>query len=103
MALKADGTVWAWGTNWAGQLGDGTNIDRATPVQVAGLMNVIGIDAGEFHTLALKADGTVWAWGNNDYGQLGDGTTTRRSIPVQVYELSGVIDDRWGRVSHAGT
>ena len=89
MALKSDGTVWAWGDNGYGQLGDGTTTDRTTPVQVSGLSGVTAIAAGCYHTVALKSDGTVWAWGYNGYGQLGDGTTTQRTTPVQVSGLYG--------------
>jgi len=84
LALRSDGTVWAWGCNKYGQLGDGTTKDRHTPVQVIGLNDVIAIAAGYYHSLALKSDGTVWAWGCNRYGQLGDGTTRERHKPVQV-------------------
>ncbi|MBI5561933.1 MAG: hypothetical protein HY894_03635, partial [Deltaproteobacteria bacterium] len=66
--LNADGTVWAWGANWYGQLGDGTTTDRLTPVQVSGLTGVVGVAAGYYHSLAVNADGTVWAWGYNDEG-----------------------------------
>jgi alpha-tubulin suppressor-like RCC1 family protein len=92
LALKNDGTVWAWGSNNWGQLGDGTTTQRNAPVQVRGLSGVQAIDAGHSHSLALKSDGTVWAWGKNDYGQLGDGTTTQRNVPVKVRRLSGVQD-----------
>jgi alpha-tubulin suppressor-like RCC1 family protein len=90
IALKSDGTVWAWGRNPYGQLGDGTVTDRNTPVQVTGpggvgfLSGVAAVAGGENHTIALKSNGTVWAWGRNQDGQLGDGTTTDRSTPVQV-------------------
>jgi hypothetical protein len=84
VALKIDGTVWAWGDNYFGQLGDGTTIGRLTPVQVSGLSGVIAISAGMQHTVAIKSDGTVWAWGYNGAGQLGDGTTIERRMPVQV-------------------
>jgi alpha-tubulin suppressor-like RCC1 family protein len=90
VALKSDGTVWAWGYNTYGQLGDGTNTNRITPVQVSGLSGVTAIAAGYYDTVALKSDGTVWAWGWNGYGQLGDGTATNRTTPVQVSGLSGV-------------
>lgn len=91
LVLKNDGTVWAWGANGNGQLGDGTDIDRITPVQVVGLSNIIAIGAGD-HSLALRSDGTVWAWGLNDHGQLGDGTTTNSWLPVPVGGgLNGVI------------
>ena len=100
VAVKADGTVWAWGDNGEGQLGDGTKTFRASPVQVSGLAGVISASAGRpgsNHTVALKSDGTVWAWGNNDAGQLGDGTLTSSSYPVQVSGLAGVVSVDVGR------
>ncbi|MHC5055214.1 MAG: RCC1 domain-containing protein [Planctomycetota bacterium] len=95
VALGTDGSVWAWGHNDRGQLGDGTRTSRATPVQVVGpggtgvLTGIQQIAAGYLHTVALKADGTVWAWGRNDCGQLGDGTTTNTETPVQVVGQGG--------------
>lgn len=89
IALKSDGTVWGWGSNYQGELGDGTTTSRTTPVQVSGIAGVIAIsEGGDEHTLALKSDGTVWAWGYNYSGQLGDGTTTNRTTPVQVSGLN---------------
>jgi len=82
VALKADGTVWDWGANSYGQLGDGTTTSRSFAVRAIGVANAIVVAAGQFHTLAVKMDGTVWAWGRNNYGQLGDGTTTDRYTPV---------------------
>ncbi len=90
LALLEDGTVWAWGANGNGQLGDGTTTASSLPVQVLGITNAIDIAAGEYHSLALLDDGTVWAWGANAYGQLGDGTTTSSSVPVQVQGLEGI-------------
>ena len=90
VALKSDGTVWTWGVNNYGQLGDGTTTDSPTPVQVLGLTDVTVVAAGGVQTAALKSDGTVWAWGSNVYGQLGDGTTTQSAIPVQASGLTGV-------------
>jgi alpha-tubulin suppressor-like RCC1 family protein len=90
MALRSDGTVWAWGSNAGGQLGDGTRTTRFTPVQVHGLSGVTAIGVGFFLSMALRSDGTMWAWGHNLWGQLGDGTTTTRLTPVQVRDLSGV-------------
>lgn len=86
LALKADGTVWSWGYNTYGQLGDGTRIDRNRPKQV--LEGVAEINASGLMSTAIKADGTLWTWGNNAYGQLGDGTRTDRISPVKI--LSGI-------------
>lgn len=91
LALKADGTVWAWGYNDHGQLGDGTITNRLTPVSVANLDTVTAISAGTGFSLALKSDGTVWAWGDNAAGQLGDGTTTNRQSPVKVGSITGAV------------
>ena len=92
--LKSDGTVWAAGYNWYGQLGDGTTTVRNNPLQVTnldgtGLSEMIGISAGQSHTVYLINDGTVWATGFNSTGQLGDGTTTNSSNPVQVTNEDG--------------
>jgi hypothetical protein len=91
LALRSDGTVWAWGNNGTGQLGDGTTTNRFTPVQVPGLNSVIAVAAGWARSLALRSDGTVWAWGENPFGQLGDGTTTEQHSPVQVSGLTSVV------------
>jgi alpha-tubulin suppressor-like RCC1 family protein/type II secretory pathway pseudopilin PulG len=98
LALKADGTVWAWGYNKYGQLGDGTTTNRSLPVQAKGLTGMVGIAAGDLHSLAVKQDGTVWAWGFNDCGQLGDGTTTDRLIPAQVPGVNDVVQVGGGLV-----
>ena len=93
MALKGDGTVWAWGSNNKGQLGDGTTTTRASPIQIPGFSGVTAIATGVNHTLAIKSDTattTVWAWGANGYGQLGDGTATDRLSPVPVTITGGV-------------
>jgi hypothetical protein len=84
VALKTDGSLWAWGRNEYGQLGDGTNRNRNSPVQVGTARDWTAIAAGLYHTVALRTDGTLWAWGRNEYGQLGDGTNTNRNSPVQV-------------------
>jgi alpha-tubulin suppressor-like RCC1 family protein len=94
IALLADGSLWAWGKNEYGQLGDGATTDRNTPVQVGIDKNWTAVSAGFNHTLAIKADGSLWAWGRNFYGQLGDGTYTDRNAPVQVG-----IDKDWTAVS----
>lgn len=84
VALKEDGTAWAWGRNNFGQLGDGTLSGSQVPVLVPGLVHTRSLAAGGVHTLALGGDGTVWSWGRNDFGQVGDGTSTNRLEPVQV-------------------
>ena len=91
LAVKSDGSVWAWGNNYYGQLGDGTTTQRLTPVPVSALTNVKAVAAGHRHSLALANDGRVWAWGYNVYGQLGDGTTTQRTTPVLVSGLTDVV------------
>ena len=88
LALKSDGTLWAWGGNSQGQLGDGTTTEHWTPVKV--LSDVKAITGGYDGTVALKTDGTVWVWGGNYFGQLGDGTKINRLTPVQVIGISNV-------------
>ncbi|WP_373231863.1 RCC1 domain-containing protein [Cohnella sp.] len=90
VALKEDGTVWSWGDNEYGQLGDGTNVSRNTPMQVKGISNVLAIANGAGHAIALKEDGTVWAWGRNLEGEFGDGSSQSSGIPKQVIGLSEV-------------
>jgi alpha-tubulin suppressor-like RCC1 family protein len=84
LALKSDGTVWAWGWNAYGQLGDGTTSLRTSPVPTTSLSNVVALAAGSRHNVALKSDGTVWTWGWNAFGQLGDGTADTSMVPIQV-------------------
>jgi alpha-tubulin suppressor-like RCC1 family protein len=91
LALKSDGTVWSWGYNELGQLGDGTIKNHVAPVQVVGLSAVVAVAAGVHHSLALKSDGTVWAWGANTFGQLGDGRARNQELPVQVFGLTGAV------------
>ena len=90
VVVRGDGTVWTWGSNDAGQLGDGTTTARAEPVRVAGLDGVAAVAAGAKHSLAVKADGSVWAWGSNEDGQLGDGETIGRADPGEVPGLFDV-------------
>ncbi len=94
VALRNDGSVWTWGANNNGQLGDGTTSNRLNPVLVKladglPLSGVRAIDAGDGYTVALKSDGTFWAWGFNMYAQLGDGTTINRLNPTPVNAAAG--------------
>ena len=89
LALKSDGTVWAWGLNSSGQLGNGTTTNQSYAVQVklvggAALTGIADIAAGANHSLARKTDGTLWAWGSNANGQLADGTTNPVSTSKQL-------------------
>jgi alpha-tubulin suppressor-like RCC1 family protein len=98
LALKTDGTVWAWGYNAWGQLGNNSTTNSSAPVQVSGLSSVIAITAGEGSSMALKSDGTVWAWGDNYYGELGNGSNTSSRVPVQVSGLTGIVAVSYGQV-----
>lgn len=92
LALKADGTIWEWGSNQ--HLGASSGIHpgaKFLPALIENISNVIAIAAGAQHSLALKSDGTVWAWGNNYWGQLGDGTNINTEFPVQV-----IVGYLWG-------
>ncbi|HRU45471.1 MAG TPA: chromosome condensation regulator RCC1, partial [Spirochaetota bacterium] len=94
VAIKSNKTLWAWGYNGSGQLGDGTTGNKSSPVQIGSSTDWASVSCGGSHTVALKSNKTLWAWGNNGSGQLGDGTTTNKSSPVQI----GVSTD-WARVS----
>jgi len=92
LALKSDGTVWAWGWNGSGQLGLGDTTQRLVPIQIPAFSNVVAIAAGTSHSVAIKSDGTVWIWGANNVGQLGtsESSSTVRTSPFQISSLSGV-------------
>jgi alpha-tubulin suppressor-like RCC1 family protein len=97
LAITTDGTLWAWGKNDLGQLGDGTNINKNTPVRIGTESNWSKICAGADFTIAIKTDGTLWAWGNNLNGQLGDGTNTNKNVPTRIGTSTN-----WSEIS-AGT
>jgi len=85
LAIKTDGTLWSWGRNEAGRLGQGDTIYRSSPVQVGALTDWASVALGFRSGHGIKTDGTLWSWGHNgNYGQLGDGTLISRSSPIQV-------------------
>jgi alpha-tubulin suppressor-like RCC1 family protein len=93
-AIRLGGSLFSWGSNGFGQLGDGTIISRSSPVQV-GTSSWNQVSSGTGHVLAIRSGGSLFTWGNNNNGQLGSGTITLRSSPVQVGSSS------WTQVSAA--
>ncbi|HRQ86808.1 MAG TPA: RCC1 repeat-containing protein, partial [Candidatus Saccharibacteria bacterium] len=92
----ADGEVYCWGSNWSGQLGDGTNDDSNVPVAVStdGVLagkTVTSISAGQSQTCAI-ADGKAYCWGENWNGELGNGTNDHSSVPMAVVADGALAD-----------
>ena len=88
-AIKTDGTLWAWGRNNNGQVGDGTTVHRSSPVQVGALTNWSYVSVSGYHTHATKTDGTFWSWGVAGQGRLGDNQAlSARSSPIQIGSLT---------------
>jgi alpha-tubulin suppressor-like RCC1 family protein len=91
IVLASDGTVWAFGDNSRGQLGDGSSTSRSQPARVVGLSHVSAIAAGPAFSLALRDDGTVWAWGSNACGELAQPElSSMNPLPVQVLDVGGL-------------
>ena len=90
VALISDGTVYCWGLNSSGQLGDGTLTNHNTPTLVPGLTNVINVECGSNHTCALTSDGSIYCWGSNSKGQIGVGDHGNQFSPVLVSSLSSI-------------
>jgi alpha-tubulin suppressor-like RCC1 family protein len=88
MALRKDGTVWTWGDNTFGQLGDGTYESKCEGIEIPSINDVIHIAAGTKHAMAMKKDGSVWLWGSNDHGQLGDKTESTRNRPYKYFQTN---------------
>jgi RHS repeat-associated protein len=103
LALRSDGTVWAWGENVYGPLGVPSVTFADFPLRVAGLSNIVSIAAGADHSLAVQSNGTVWAWGTNDYGQLGTGNLTWSTVPVQVVGITNAVAVAGGGFERSGS
>ncbi|HZJ64532.1 MAG TPA: hypothetical protein VFD36_13515 [Kofleriaceae bacterium] len=93
-AVRDDHTVWCWGRNDAGQLGDGTTEDRPTPVQVPALPPVTAVAPGELHTCALASDKSVWCWGSSELGQLGGAVSSKQPIAVPGVTAQAIASGR---------
>jgi alpha-tubulin suppressor-like RCC1 family protein len=99
LGVRSNGTLWAWGFNCFGRLGDGTITNRISPVSVVGgFTDWCAASAGNSHSLGIRSNGTLWAWGINSFGRLGDGTATSRLSPVSV--VGGFTD--WCAASAGG-
>ena len=91
IGVKADGTVWGWGNNSLGQLGNGAYTNSATPVQATGLPGIVAASAGEAFVMALDQFGSVWTWGDNSHQQIGAGLYSAIGTPVQMPGLFNVV------------
>jgi alpha-tubulin suppressor-like RCC1 family protein len=99
-AVRTNGTIWAWGSNADGRLGDNTTIGKSSPVSVVGgFTDWCQVSAGSLHTVAIRTNGTIWSWGSNISGRLGDNTIVDKSSPVSV--VGGFTD--WCQVSTGGS
>jgi alpha-tubulin suppressor-like RCC1 family protein len=88
-ALKTDGTLWGWGGNLCGRLGDNTIVNKSSPVrEISSSTTWCQVSAGAVHTAAIKTDRTLWSWGYNVQGQLGTNSVISRSSPVREISSS---------------
>lgn len=101
LARRSDGTVWAWGANAYGQLGNGSTTDALTPVQVSTLSGVLSVSAGGDFSLAALSNGTAWAWGANHFGQIGVGSVAFNFNLPQAVPGLGVVQAVAGGGGHS--
>lgn len=92
ISRKKTNTLWGWGNNTYGQVGDNSTINRSSPVQIGALTTWTKFAVGAYHSAAIRSDGTLWTWGYNAYGQLGHGGATNTSSPTQVGALTTWTD-----------
>lgn len=97
LALKSNGSLWAWGMNWNGQLGDNTIVNKSSPTRINDDIDWTSVAAGAFHSMAIKSNGSLWSWGLNSSGQLGDNSKVTRLSPVNIG-----IDLDWALISPGG-
>ena len=101
LAIRTDGTLWAWGLNEVGQLGNGTTTDHAAPARVGTDANWALVSAGSVHTVAIRTNGTLWAWGWNGHGQLGAGEIAG-AMPYHTTPIQIGADTNWASASARG-
>ena len=94
IALRADGSMWAWGVNECGELGDGGTQNSNAPIRIGNDNDWEAVSSGESHNIALKSDGNLWGWGMNSYGEVGDGTRIERAAPARIG-----ADNDWAQIS----
>jgi len=95
--IKNDGSLWCWGLNLHGEVGEGTALNKSVPVQIGTEYNWTQANAGIFSSAAIKNDNTLWTWGSNEFGQLGNFSVNNQSSPVQV------IGNDWSFVNSNGS
>ncbi len=94
IGIQTDGTLWTWGFNGSGQLGDNTLINKEEPIQIGAATNWKSVSSSFNNSFAIKTTGTLWAWGKNDEGQLGIGNTVSKTVPTQIG-----IQSTWATIS----
>lgn len=94
---KTDGSIWCWGYNYYGTLGDGTTERRSTPVRVVGIDDAVDVSAGQYHTCATTRAAEAYCWGHGDDGKLGHGGQDHTAVPIRVQGLTDVSKVAAGR------